>query len=84
MLWRAGQERIVRERKERLADLFWAARDAAIDVGVSTRALKPERGYKRPSYVETPEPERTPATRDAMLRQLAGLFPGMVRIGGDA
>ena len=81
MLWTAGQERIGRERTARLAELFVAARDAALDVGVSTGRLKPVGRWRQPSYIaETViAPIRSPAVRDITLAQLGAEFPGMVR-----
>jgi len=82
MLWTAGHERMTRERDDRLAELFVAARDAEMDVGVTTGHLKPVGSWKLPSYiVTTDEPPviRSPAVRDAALMKLNAMFPGIVR-----
>lgn len=80
MLWDAGQERIGRERQERLTELFVAARDASLDVLVSTGRAKPVGAWRLPSYAraEASQPIRSPAARDATLAKLGVMFPGMV------
>jgi hypothetical protein len=84
MLWRAGQQREARERRETLADLFVAARDASLEVGVSTGQLKAKGTWHLPSYMDVEQPVRSPESRDAMLAKLGAMFPGMVRRRGDA
>ena len=81
MLWTAGQERMARERTARLAELFTAARDAAMDVGVSTGRLKPVGKWRQPSYIAEVSVAsiRSPGVRDITLAQLGVMFPGMVR-----
>jgi hypothetical protein len=84
MLWNAGQTRVSREGHDRLAELFVAARDAALDVLVSTGQAKPKGTWSRPPYIEAtpPPPPRTAALadRDAMLAQLGAMFPGARRV----
>lgn len=79
MLWRAGQARVAREGRERLAERFIAGRDAALDVLVSTGQAKPRTTWRLPSYVDVPEPSRSPAVRDAALAKLGTMIPGLVR-----
>lgn len=90
MLWNAGQKRISREGRDRLAELFVAARDAAVDVLVTTGQAKPKGKWRRPSYIESETRSETrsetPAIssgprpeRDAMLAQLSAMFPSSVR-----
>jgi hypothetical protein len=82
MLWTAGQERQEEERRLRRADLFTAARDATLDVGVSTGQLKSHGGWRQPSYLRgdrASQVMRTPATRDAALAYLEA--QGMLRRG---
>lgn len=83
MLWRAGQERTGREQRARLAELFTAARDAGLDVLVSTGQAKPVGTWHLPAYIrsEAPQPLRSPAIRDAALAKLAAMIPGIVRRG---
>ena len=80
MLWQAGQERVAREGRDRLAELFLAARDAALDVLVSTGQAKPKGTWRLPSYLRSAAPAKKPTApdRDAMLAKLAGMFPGNV------
>jgi hypothetical protein len=78
MLWAAGQERMARERTARLAELFMAARDAALDVGVSTGQLKAKGSWGLPFYIE---PRQSVASRG--LRQLVADFPGNVATGKE-
>jgi hypothetical protein len=82
MLWDAGQARVVREERARLAEMFAAVRDAQLDVLVSTRQAKPIGAWRLPSYVDARpavRPVHTPAERDAVLAKLGVLVPGMVR-----
>jgi hypothetical protein len=83
MLWNAGQKRVSRQGRDRLAELFVAARDAAMDVLVSTGQATPKGTWRRPSYIESEAPQRpaakTTADRDAMLAQLSAAFPNSVR-----
>ena len=80
MLWNAGQERLTRERNVRLAESFITARDASLDVLVSTGQAKPVGAWKQPPYVRAAkaQPVRSPATRDAALAKLGAMFPGIV------
>ena len=82
MLWEAGQRRVARERRERLAELFTAARDAALDVLVSTGQAKAKGAWRLPAYARPPAGQRvrTPAERDRSLARLAALIPGSVRV----
>jgi hypothetical protein len=82
MLWSEGQKRLVRERRDRLTELFTASRDAALDVLVSTGQAKPKGAWALPSYARRPvgeAPQRTPAERDRALAALAVMYPGVVR-----
>jgi hypothetical protein len=80
MLWNAGQERVARESRERLTELFVAARDAALDVLVSTGQAKAKGSWRLPAYISSDRPsQRSPAARDATLAKLSVMFPGMVR-----
>jgi hypothetical protein len=79
MLWQAGQERLERERSERLTGLFVTARDAGMDVLVRTGQAKPTGTWRLPSYIAAEEPVRTTTARDATLARLGGMFPGAVR-----
>ena len=82
MLWDAGQRRIAREQRERLAELFTASRDAALDVLVSTGQAKAKGAWRRPHYLTSDaQPSRSPETRDRALASLALMFPGVVRRG---
>jgi len=83
VLWDAGQQRLAREGRERLAELYVGVRDGIVAADVATGRAK-TRGDIRPSYVrgdDRPEPLRTPAQRDMALASLAAAFPGMVRRG---
>jgi hypothetical protein len=83
MLWQAGQKRLAREGRERLTELFVAARDAGLDVLVSTGQAKPKGAWRLPPYArpESTPSVRNPAVRDATLAKLGMMFPGMVRRG---
>jgi hypothetical protein len=82
MLWNAGQRRISREGRDRLAELFVTARDAGMEVLVRSGQAKPKGTWRLPSYVQADGPQRPAnptADRDAMLAKLAGMFPDAVR-----
>lgn len=81
MLWTAGQERMTRERNARLVELFVTARDAALDVGVTTGQLTSKGSWGLPSYIET-GPQRQAIARRG-LRQLIADFPGNVATGKE-
>jgi hypothetical protein len=84
MLWNAGQKRTSREGRERLAELFVAARDAGMDVLVKSGQAKPKGAWNLPGYIRpenrSENRSETPAIssgsdRDAMLAQLSAMFP---------
>jgi hypothetical protein len=85
MLWNAGQKRIAREGRDRLAELFVAARDAGMDVLVRSGQAKPKGTWRAPSYIQPDQAAQRPAAptgladRDAMLAQLGTMFPSSVR-----
>ena len=85
MLWRAGQERETREQKERLVELFVAGRDAALDALVTTGQVKAKGTWRLPSYARRASDQEprtgSPAERDATLKKLGIMFPGMVKRG---
>ena len=82
MLWTAGQERMARERIARLAELFTAARDASLDVGVSTGRLTAKGAWRPPFYI-VPDSDQRAAARKRGLAQLAADFPGNVAPGKE-
>jgi hypothetical protein len=84
MLWHAGQQRITRESRDRLAELFVTARDAGMDVLVSSGQATPKGRWKLPSYIRGEAPRARPvappkADREATLAKLAEMFPDAVR-----
>jgi hypothetical protein len=81
MLWDEGQKRLARERRDRLAELFVAARDAELDVMVRTGQAKPRGPWSLPAYAAPPRAEvrRSPADRDRALAALGVMYPGIVR-----
>jgi hypothetical protein len=82
MLWTAGQQRMVRERTARLAELFTAARDASLDVGVSTGHLTSKGAWHLPSYI-LPDSDQRLAARKRGLGQLVADFPGNIAAGRE-
>jgi hypothetical protein len=82
MLWTAGQERMTRERNARLAELFVTARDAALDVGVTTGQLTAKGSWGLPFYVR-PDAEQRQAAAKRGLAQLMADFPGNVARGKE-
>ncbi len=83
MLWTAGQERVTRERNDRLVELFVTARDAALDVGVSTGRLTAKGSWGQPSYIPAPDSGQRQAIARRGLRRLIADFPGNVATGRE-
>ena len=82
MLWRAGQERLERERRARMGELFLAVRDAQLDADVATGRIKPRGTWRLPSYLRDDadvEQRNSPAERDRALAALGLQFPGIVK-----
>jgi hypothetical protein len=81
MLWDAGQERTVREGRERLAELYVGVRDGYVAGRVAAGASTWKGGEHVPSYARSERPPtlRSPAVRDLTLAKLGVAFPGMVR-----
>ena len=81
MLWDAGQERIAREGRERLAELYVGVRDGYVAGRVAGGASTWKGdGEHVPSYARSDVPvQRSPAVRDSTLAKLGAMFPGMVR-----
>lgn len=79
MLWDAGQQRVLREGRERLAELYVGVRDGYVAANVALKRAT-AKGDITPSYARAPEPEvqRSPAIRDAALARLGEMYPGMV------
>lgn len=79
MLWEAGQERTAREGRDRLTELYVGVRDGYVAANVSLGLAK-AKGDITPRYARSsePEPQRSPAVRDAALARLGELYPGMV------
>ena len=71
-----------RERTARLAELFTAARDAELDVGVSTGRLTAKGTWHQPSYMAETAGQRQAIARRG-LRQLMADFPGNVATGRE-
>jgi hypothetical protein len=80
MLWDAGQERLTRENRGRLVELYTGVRDGYVAANVSLGKAK-AKGDITPTYarIVRPAPTGTPAERDATLVRLGIMFPGIVR-----
>jgi len=81
MLWDAGQQRVTREGRERLAELYVGVRDGYLAANVAAGKVTWKGGGDHvPAYAQSDAPiQRSPAERDATLTQLSVMFPGMVR-----
>lgn len=81
MLWTAGQERTVRESRDRLAELYVATRDASMDVLVRSGQAKPTGAWQQPAYLPQSkgEPGDELKERDKAFAELARMFPSAVR-----
>jgi hypothetical protein len=77
-LWDAGQRRVVREGRERLAELYVGVRDGYVAGNVATGKARWSGGDHIPSYVR---PERSSSGRG--LAQLMRDFPGNIAPGSE-
>jgi len=82
MLWEAGQQRIGREGRERLAELYVGVRDGYVAGNVATGKAIASGGGHIPSYVR-PDPEQSHAMAQRGLGQLLRDFPGNVATGRE-
>mgnify|MGYP000335681777 CR=1 FL=1 len=82
MLWTAGQERVQRESRERLAELYVGVRDGYVAGNVATGKAKWSGSEHVPAYARSDTPvQRSPEVRDRTLAKLSTMFPGIVRRG---
>ena len=82
MLWTAGQRRIGREGRERLAELYVGVRDGYVAGNVGLGKAKAHGGAHIPSYLR-PDTEQRRATAQHGLAQLLRDFPGFVARGTE-
>ena len=82
MLWKAGQSRVAREGRERLAELYVGVRDGYVAGNVATGKAKARGSAHIPSYVR-PDAEQRRAMAKRGLAQLARDFPGNVATGTE-
>lgn len=80
MLWTAGQRRVAREGRERLAELYVGVRDGYVAGNVATGKAKPRGAGHVPAYLRPNADERRSATTRG-LPQLLADFPGNVARG---
>ena len=79
MLWNAGQERLGREQRDRLGELYIGVRDGQMAALIDSGQAK-AKGDPRPSYIRGESPSReSAAAYRATLRRLGAMFPGSVR-----
>lgn len=82
MLWAAGQKRVGREGRERLAELYVGVRDGYVAGNVATGKAKARGAAHVPSYVR-PDAEQRQAMAKRGLGQLLRDFPGNVATGRE-
>ena len=82
MLWTAGQRRVVREGRERLAELYVGVRDGYVAGNVAVGKAKAHGGAHLPSYLR-PDAEARQAMAKRGLGQLRRDFPGNVISGTE-
>lgn len=82
MLWTAGQKRVAREGRERLAELYVGVRDGYVAGNVATGKAKPRGSAHVPAYVR-PDAEQRRAMASRGLAQLRRDFPGNVALGRE-
>lgn len=82
MLWDAGQQRVQREARDRLAELYVGVRDGYVAGNVATGKAKWSGGEHVPAYARPDVPVlRSPEVRDRTLAKLGAMFPGIVQRG---
>ena len=81
MLWTAGQERLGRESRDRLTELYVTGRDAYIGAQVALGRAKTSGGAFRPGYAGDEAPRATVEAQWATLGRISRMFPGAVRRG---
>ncbi|HSW41751.1 MAG TPA: hypothetical protein VLM76_04510 [Patescibacteria group bacterium] len=79
MLWTAGQQRMVREGRERLTELYVGVRDGYVAGNVATGKAR-ARGDPTPAYAR-PDAEARRVLARRGLGQLIRDFPG--NVGGE-
>jgi hypothetical protein len=81
MLWDAGRQRVSREGRERLAELYVGVRDGYLAGNVAAgKATWTGGGDHTPTYARVDLPTlRSPTIRDVTLSQLGIMFPGIVK-----
>lgn len=77
LLWRAGQERLFREGRARLGEMYRAVADAVVAADVRVGRVK-ARGDLTPWYAKTDAPSLDAAGQRATFSRLAAMFPGQV------
>ena len=82
MLWTAGQQRVMREGRERLAELYVGVRDGYVAGNVATGKAKARGDAHIPAYVR-PDAEQRRAMAQRGLGQLRRDFPGHVAQGTE-
>jgi hypothetical protein len=81
MLWTAGQERVGREGRERLAELYVGVRDGTVAADVAVGRAKARGDSYVPSYArssDAPAPDAA-AEQRATLARLGAMVPGAIR-----
>ena len=81
MLWTAGQRRVAREGRERLAELYVGVRDGYVAGNVATGKAKARGDAPIPPYAR-PDAEARRAMATRGLAQLARDFPA--NVGGES
>jgi hypothetical protein len=81
VLWAAGEVRVSRENRDRLAELYVGARDGYLAAIVASgQATWTGGGDHLPSYARMDVPTvRSPGVRDVTLAKLGVMFPGIVK-----
>jgi len=82
MLWGAGQQRTVREGRERLAELYVGVRDGYVAGNVAVGKAKARGNAHVPAYLR-PDAEQRRAMAKRGLGQLVRDFPGNVAPGTE-
>jgi hypothetical protein len=81
MLWDAGQQRVIAERRSHLAAMYVAGRDAYIGGNVALGKAKSSGGAWSPGYAREAAPGPSAEAQSATIARLARMFPGAVRRG---
>jgi hypothetical protein len=80
MLWDAGQQRVARESRERLTELYVGVRDGYVSGNVAIGKAEAQRDTT-PAYARGQRVTPSAEAQRATLARLGAMFPGSIARG---